>query len=856
MKLLTKESSSTIPCKFKQCFLFIFILTQTVFVGFSQDLKESNINSLGGQQISADEREQLQSNLKNLTQETLFEILYRNRTRKEVMDSYDSETENFSDPEDLQIEPLEFKNLGRDMSILFFTVEPWAVEAIGGGVKVARLLVGNQWVNEVYSMYGHDGTLMPGKYESFLKVKSDTLIVAQDHTQMAPGLMYYIDRYMDFDHFEHHRITTRTVKCLIEPAGFQFLNYTEELNHKFPAREEMTEYLQNNDNVDPLISKVDSLLDSERDKDEKKYQLIKAYYENQQNLKSDAKSRYVAKISGNQIWVRDAPSNGEVIMKLNNGTIVFVMDQGPYEEIRDMQDYWYQINYKGKIGWVYGSQLDKDQLMLDRFDEEQADESSVAKDNEADTVQVATADNTSPSSEESKSSEQKVLDYLMFLVPIFMIGFIFWLGYVASRKVRKLKRGYDQKGDVGSFLDGEVTLDEGLMKEIGSILDNIELLRFETRQKAKFHYPRLFLKTYLIIFLIMSLFVYFTAPDDGQGAMDNYLESALPLSIGSFGFTLIISGFIYLFTSSKYYLRFNEYFKNEAVEKLIHRTLPGSQYVKEGLTGWLSKSRLFYKAEKEQSGHLLTYNDGISGKTRSNHTYRITEVEHRAELQESEYDRRRKKEFKEKHNKSSTGGSAHVGKVYYDVFKGLLAVYEIPALKKIDSLKIIPEKLAEEHYDQHLENLKKDRQKSRKQVLLALNQEDRVNDSTLENIGYQLFSNDKENTTKLMKSYFKAWVEEILNKYNSTQSLSDILGLEDENKSEDKASVFLSLQKGELFIAIHTDKHLFESPTSLKESLKESGLEARLFSNLALIHQIVSDFEKLEEKLTNRKKGE
>ena len=66
-------------------------------------------------------------------------------------------------------------------------------------------------------------------------------------------------------------------------------------------------------------------------------------------------------IIGNNIWVRDAPSDGEVIMKLNDGDRCELLEKGKYEEIRGMKDYWYKIKFDGKEGWVYGSQTDYQQ---------------------------------------------------------------------------------------------------------------------------------------------------------------------------------------------------------------------------------------------------------------------------------------------------------------------------------------------------------------------------------------------------------------------------------------------------------------------------------------------------------------
>lgn len=61
-------------------------------------------------------------------------------------------------------------------------------------------------------------------------------------------------------------------------------------------------------------------------------------------------------IEGRDIWIRDEPSTGNVIMKLNTGDTCEVLEKGGSEAIRGMRDYWYKIRHKGKVGWVYGYQ--------------------------------------------------------------------------------------------------------------------------------------------------------------------------------------------------------------------------------------------------------------------------------------------------------------------------------------------------------------------------------------------------------------------------------------------------------------------------------------------------------------------
>lgn len=61
-------------------------------------------------------------------------------------------------------------------------------------------------------------------------------------------------------------------------------------------------------------------------------------------------------IVGKDIWVRDVPATGEVVMKLNDGDLCKLRKKDKFEIIRNMPGYWYKIEFEGKEGWVFGSQ--------------------------------------------------------------------------------------------------------------------------------------------------------------------------------------------------------------------------------------------------------------------------------------------------------------------------------------------------------------------------------------------------------------------------------------------------------------------------------------------------------------------
>lgn len=80
-------------------------------------------------------------------------------------------------------------------------------------------------------------------------------------------------------------------------------------------------------------------------------------------------------IEGNQIWVRETPKTGEVVMKLDDDAVCEVIKKGEAQVIRGHKDWWYQIEHGGITGWVFGAQtslkrvatIDDLELFLDFF---------------------------------------------------------------------------------------------------------------------------------------------------------------------------------------------------------------------------------------------------------------------------------------------------------------------------------------------------------------------------------------------------------------------------------------------------------------------------------------------------------
>jgi hypothetical protein len=73
-------------------------------------------------------------------------------------------------------------------------------------------------------------------------------------------------------------------------------------------------------------------------------------------------------INGDGIWVRDEPSTGEVVMKLNKGDKCLVLQKGKKETINGKTDFWYEIEFDGKQGWVFGSQTSLQMVNVCNFE--------------------------------------------------------------------------------------------------------------------------------------------------------------------------------------------------------------------------------------------------------------------------------------------------------------------------------------------------------------------------------------------------------------------------------------------------------------------------------------------------------
>jgi hypothetical protein len=93
--------------------------------------------------------------------------------------------------------------------------------------------------------------------------------------------------------------------------------------------------------------------------------------ETESESKSDSISFERLIIQGHDIWLRDEPATGEVILKLNTGDTCEILELGIFEIINGQADFWYRVKYKEQEAWVFGSQSD---IKLGLKEPETADE--------------------------------------------------------------------------------------------------------------------------------------------------------------------------------------------------------------------------------------------------------------------------------------------------------------------------------------------------------------------------------------------------------------------------------------------------------------------------------------------------
>ncbi|WNJ20735.1 SH3 domain-containing protein [Pontibacter sp. G13] len=68
-------------------------------------------------------------------------------------------------------------------------------------------------------------------------------------------------------------------------------------------------------------------------------------------------------VTAEKVNVREEPNNEaeNVVFQMSSGDVAIILERGEQVAIRDMNDYWYMIEFEGQEGWIYGHFTSKKQ---------------------------------------------------------------------------------------------------------------------------------------------------------------------------------------------------------------------------------------------------------------------------------------------------------------------------------------------------------------------------------------------------------------------------------------------------------------------------------------------------------------
>jgi len=227
------------------------------------------------------------------------------------------------------------------------------------GEKVfIRLMSKNEWKSEMNYIIGQDfsgvygGPNDKGKYRMNFQEESIELTTERIHP--LPTLSIFWEGNTIYPEYFGQKDEIITETFLFDTTGIFFENISTEENEKYGIDNKIFEKVLEDKSADYFINLL-----PETDLDIKvKEFFIKTLNDTLRAVGVDITEDVPESllIIGNDIWVREIPSTGKVVMKLNDGDLCEVLEKGKYEEIRGMKDYWYKIRFNEKEGWVFGSQ--------------------------------------------------------------------------------------------------------------------------------------------------------------------------------------------------------------------------------------------------------------------------------------------------------------------------------------------------------------------------------------------------------------------------------------------------------------------------------------------------------------------
>jgi len=74
-----------------------------------------------------------------------------------------------------------------------------------------------------------------------------------------------------------------------------------------------------------------------------------------------------ARVTEENVWLRQAPVEGELITKVNKHSKCYILEKGKADTIHGFVDFWYKVSVGKQEGWIFGSELSVKMATLEDF---------------------------------------------------------------------------------------------------------------------------------------------------------------------------------------------------------------------------------------------------------------------------------------------------------------------------------------------------------------------------------------------------------------------------------------------------------------------------------------------------------
>ncbi len=765
---------------------FTLILFCIASVGFSQQADiEDNIVIFQNFKVESDALEDLIAAFdddKALSSEQI-QVLYGAEALANMNQWFQKEADfSYASLEDLEIIPQRYYAFDR-YSAFVYVVTPESGESFSGDRFCYRFIVNNTWVQEYHALKGKDMGATIHDYNQISSFYDEEVALQQVIKQTSPGLLYYINKQIDVPVFSR-LVTDITTNIDIDETGnISSKKQKPSVQTFFGTEPGFEDELQSNGNGDPYIKTILTDTDIEY---EKQVSLVDFIVARQLELLDEVKpNTSFLKIEGSNIWVRSSPSDGEVVMKLNEGDLCLVIEKGGLQEIREMKDYWYRINFKGEEGWVYGAQTS---LKLTATTVETNSQES---------------NNEAPVLVEEPSVEEEPTDPVADIIfpiafAVISLGFLYGFISVAQAMFRRFKKSNEETKDISEYLDDH-EMEAGIRNQMEVIINRLDLERIPYLEKAKRVFPVSFRNCMVILYAIFLGLSIYTNTEEGEpiGTI-TYIFPLIPTLI----LALILSGFYTLLRKGTIWLKFSNRFKESLIQPIISLINPDLKHEIEGISVEEYRESDLFRLYR----YHFHSTDKIHGKLKNGSIFSFCEID-----QTSRYHIPAHKKEKERVVERSTN---------YTCFKGLFLIlnFDVNHTEKVvkvlfhekAKMSLIREEefsvgvyLPEKYYNPELNRLDPNH---------------KINTELLGG-KFHVFAENSEDAQVVLNKKFEKILDYIGNKYGHQ-------------------NVSISFHGNKLYLALELDKNLFETETLLSKSLKETDVVPRIYKDFMFVDQL------------------